>query len=359
MARKLTIAPHLPIEELQRRYRAAEDPVARSHWQILWLLAQGLSTAEVARVTSYGVGWVQGVARRYRDGGPEAVADRRHGNPGAAPLAGYGAAGSVAGGLGRAGTGWWAVDGAPGGHLDEPGTGPPHQSAKGLGVAAAARLHPATAPATGHAHGPRGPGSLQKGGLADALAAVRQTAPQADIAVWAEDEHRLGLLPVRRRLWAPRGQRPTAHVQRHYEGLSVYGFVRPSTGQSWWCLLPTVTTEAFALALATFARDEGIEAAHRAVLVVDQAGWHLAHEVAIPEGIDLVFLPPASPELQPAERLWPLIDEPVANRAFADLAALETVLVTRCRQLEADRLRLRAHTRFHWWPAEPSPTVRQ
>jgi transposase len=86
MARKLTIAPHLPIEEVQQRYRAAEDPVARSHWQILWLLGQGLPTAEVARVTGYGVRWVQEVARRYRDGGPDAVGDRRHANPGAAPL---------------------------------------------------------------------------------------------------------------------------------------------------------------------------------------------------------------------------------------------------------------------------------
>jgi transposase len=86
MARKLTIAPHLPIEELQRRYRAAEDPVARSHWQMVWLLADGMPTAEVARVTGYGVRWVQEVARRYRDGGPAAVEDRRHGNPGAAPL---------------------------------------------------------------------------------------------------------------------------------------------------------------------------------------------------------------------------------------------------------------------------------
>jgi transposase len=86
MARTLTIAPHLPIEELQRRYRAAEDPVARSHWQMLWLLAQGVPTAEVARVTSYGVRWVQEIARRYRAGGPTAVGDRRHANPGAAPL---------------------------------------------------------------------------------------------------------------------------------------------------------------------------------------------------------------------------------------------------------------------------------
>lgn len=183
--------------------------------------------------------------------------------------------------------------------------------------------------------------------------------PAATVTIWAEDEHRLGLLPVMRRVWAPKGQRPTAHVERHYEWLYVYGFVRPRTGQSWWCLLPRVTSDAFALALATFARDERIAADHRAVLVVDQAGWHIAHELVLPPGIDLVFLPSYSPELQPAERLWPLLDEPIANRAFPDLGTLEDVLVDRCRTLEANPQRLRAHTQFHWWPPEPPPVLRQ
>jgi len=177
----------------------------------------------------------------------------------------------------------------------------------------------------------------------------------ADLALWAQDEHRLGLLPIRRRVWAPKGQRPTARVERHYEWLYVYGFVRPSTGQSWWCLLPRVTTKAFALALATFARDEGIDAEHQALLVVDQAGWHVSPELVLPEGVHLAFLPAYSPELQPAERLWPLLDEPMANRAFTVLDELEAVLVPRCRALEAQRDRLRTLTSYHWWPPEPHP----
>ena len=186
---------------------------------------------------------------------------------------------------------------------------------------------------------------------------MRQAHPAATVTLWAEDEHRLGLLPIRRRVWAPRGQRPVAAVARHYEWLYVYGFVRPSTGQSWWCLLPRVTTAAMALALVTFARDEGIDAEQRAVLVIDQAGWHVSPDLPLPDGLDLVFLPAYSPELQPAEHLWPLVDEPIANRAFPDLDALEAVLVERCRSLEADPARLQAHTRFHWWPAEPQPEI--
>ena len=86
MARALTIPPHLAVAELEARYRRARDPVARSHWQIMWLLADGVPTAEAARVTGYSVNWVREVARRYREDGPTGLGDRRHTNPGAAPL---------------------------------------------------------------------------------------------------------------------------------------------------------------------------------------------------------------------------------------------------------------------------------
>lgn len=158
-----------------------------------------------------------------------------------------------------------------------------------------------------------------------------------------------------RRVWAPRGQRPIASVRPRYQWCYVYACVRPTTGQSWWCLLPTVSAAAMSLALAHFARDEGIDAMHRAVLMWDGAGWHTAGTLVVPEGIDLVPLPPASPELQPVERLWPLVDEAVANRTFSDLAELEDVLVARCRTLRADRRRVTGQTRFHWWPRERRP----
>lgn len=129
--------------------------------------------------------------------------------------------------------------------------------------------------------------------------------------------------------------------------------MRPATGQTWWCLMPTVSTEAMSQALGAFAVDEGIDATHRVALVLDGAGWHTGAGLHLPDGIDLIRLPPVSPELQPAERLWSLIDEPVVNRHFATLDELEAVLVQRCRTLRADPVTIKAHTHFHWWPDEP------
>jgi len=51
MPKRITIAPHLSQEELESRYRHAKDPVERSHYQIIWLLACGRPTEEVAAIT--------------------------------------------------------------------------------------------------------------------------------------------------------------------------------------------------------------------------------------------------------------------------------------------------------------------
>ncbi len=52
------------------------------------------------------------------------------------------------------------------------------------------------------------------------------------------------------------------------------------------------------------------------MLVEDNAGWHSSKKVEVPAGITIEFLPPYSPELQPAERLWHLVDEPLVNQNF-------------------------------------------
>lgn len=48
MGRHIHLQPHLPVVELERRYRAAKEPHERSWWQILWLLAQGWTATELA-----------------------------------------------------------------------------------------------------------------------------------------------------------------------------------------------------------------------------------------------------------------------------------------------------------------------
>ncbi len=168
--------------------------------------------------------------------------------------------------------------------------------------------------------------------------------------LWAEDERRVGLKLVLRRVWAPRGRRPVARGRRRYGWAYVYGFVRPKTGKVFWLVMPTVNAEAFSLALSRFAEWAGAGKGKRVLLVLDRAGWHVAKDLRIPEGLELEFLPPRSPELMPAERLWPLLNERVANRPFEDLGELEGALVERCLALPERPDLLKGHTRYRWWP---------
>ncbi len=171
----------------------------------------------------------------------------------------------------------------------------------------------------------------------------------ARIEHWAMDEHRLGLLPVLRRVWAPRGQPVTALVEPRYEWLYVYGFVQPASGETWWLLLPTVNLAWFGLALAEFAAARSLSCRRRVLLALDGAGWHRSARLERPEGLDLQLLPSHSPELQPAERLWPLVDEAVANRVFTDLDHLQATLAARCLAISGQPELVRGLCYYHWW----------
>lgn len=86
MPKHIHVTSHLAIEELEHRYRQAHDPVERTHYQIIWLLAQGKLTRDVMAATGYSRIWIQALARRYNREGPAGLGDRRHHNPGQ-PLA--------------------------------------------------------------------------------------------------------------------------------------------------------------------------------------------------------------------------------------------------------------------------------
>ena len=84
-----------------------------------------------------------------------------------------------------------------------------------------------------------------------------------------------------------------------------------------------------------------------------KAGAWMAGEpgLTVPEGIRLVYLPPYTPELQPAETLWTLVDEPIVNKHITDLVELEKIVAKQCVDLANAPERIRSQTQFHWRPA--------
>lgn len=86
MPKLLILKPHLTVEELKERYRKSCDPVERSHYQIIWLLASGQTVAEVSSITSYSPKWIYKLATRYNQSGDKGLGDRRKQNQGQKPL---------------------------------------------------------------------------------------------------------------------------------------------------------------------------------------------------------------------------------------------------------------------------------
>ena len=100
-------------------------------------------------------------------------------------------------------------------------------------------------------------------------------------------------------------------------------------------------------------------------MIEDNAGWHRSKKVVVPEGIEIEFLPPYSPELQPAERLWKLVDEPlvnqyferegcwgfpsISNHAVETINEIEDILVKRCCVVSEMKDEVRKLTNYHWF----------
>ena len=177
---------------------------------------------------------------------------------------------------------------------------------------------------------------------------LRAAHPGKVVEVWAEDEARLGLQPITRRVWWLKGCRPRSCGRAKYEWLYVYGFARPATGASFTVVRPRVKAERMGEALAAFAAHADPGGGKVLVVVVDNAGWHRARCLAVPPNVRLHFLPPCTPELQPVEPCWALVREAVANETYARLADLRRVVRRRCRRLAGDPVTVKGAVGFHW-----------
>jgi transposase len=165
------------------------------------------------------------------------------------------------------------------------------------------------------------------------------------VQVWFQDEARIGQQGTLTTLWAEKGSRPTAVKQTEYEWCYLFAAVNPLTGASTALVTPTVNTELMNKHLEFIAREAGPDS--HVVLVLDQAGWHVAKALEVPRNITLLYLPPYSPELNPAERVWGYMrSHYLSNRIYRDYDELfkETSLAWN----RLDEARLQSITDTQW-----------
>ena len=86
MGSKVYLIEHLTADELYHRYREEQDPIKRTHLQILWLLTRGRPAKVAAEMTGYSQRWISVLVGRYNEAGVDGLGDLRRFNPGSRPL---------------------------------------------------------------------------------------------------------------------------------------------------------------------------------------------------------------------------------------------------------------------------------
>ena len=161
-----------------------------------------------------------------------------------------------------------------------------------------------------------------------------------------QDEARFGRMNIPRRCWAPQGIRPSVGMQRVRESLYVYAAVSPSDGRLVSLVLPETDSELMSLFLGEVAQRFPNEFI---LMFMDQAGWHRSKSLVIPENMKLRWLPPYSPECNPAEHLWEEIREKwFGNVVFASLGDVQGLLAEALFTLEHDHTLIQSLTGFEW-----------
>jgi transposase len=161
-----------------------------------------------------------------------------------------------------------------------------------------------------------------------------------------QDEARFGRISSPKACWAPLPLRPSVARQIVREYIYIFGAVSPHDGQHDSLVLPWANTEAMSLFLEELSRrypDEYI------LMFMDQAGWHKGKSLRIPSNIELAFLPPYSPELNPQEQIWDELREKYfGNKLFTSLQAVIDAAVQGLQHLESSPLTVTRLTKRTW-----------
>ena len=173
------------------------------------------------------------------------------------------------------------------------------------------------------------------------IAAIAEPHPGDVIRVWHQDEARFGQQGTLTRVWARRGSRPRRRRQNGRESLYVLTATCAASGAAFGLVMPELTTAVVNQFLQEFSRQ--LAPGARAVLLWDNAPYHVSGDLVVPANVSLIGLLPYSPELNPVENLWHYLRaHHWSNRVYADYDALLEAATEAWRQVCLDPEKIRS-----------------
>lgn len=123
-----------------------------------------------------------------------------------------------------------------------------------------------------------------------------------------------------KRVLVSKGVQPIGKYRHSYQWLWLWGCFSPITGHSFYWETPLVANDIFEAFLKEFSKQKPKELK---IIITDNAGFHAAQHIDIPENIELIRIPPYSPELNPAEKIWQWMKDRIAMKFFTDIDNLQ------------------------------------
>lgn len=116
-----------------------------------------------------------------------------------------------------------------------------------------------------------------------------------------QDEAGFGRINKPKYCWCRKGLRPSVPCHHIREYRYAYGAVEPKTGEFFSLILPYCNTECMNIFLDKLSKEYPKD---YILLIADGASWHRSKGLEIPPNIEIIPLPPYTPEMNPIEQIW-------------------------------------------------------
>lgn len=137
--------------------------------------------------------------------------------------------------------------------------------------------------------------------------------------------------------WFEKGSRTEIKTKLGFKNFYVYSGINVRTGEDTSLIAPYTNTECMNTYLKELSKDLADKEAY---VILDQAGWHRSADLKVPSNIELIYLPPYSPELNPVERFWQYLkNKTIKNVIFDTLEELEKCICMFFRQVTLEETR--------------------
>lgn len=152
----------------------------------------------------------------------------------------------------------------------------------------------------------------------------------ATVNLYFQDESRFGQFTRNGKALTAKGVKPICPFQQVFKNLYLFGAFSPINGDKFLLEMPNCNSINFQLFLKEFSLQNPTEFK---IIVLDNGAFHKAKTLIIPDNIGLIFLPPYSPELNPAEKIWAILKRKFTNKLCKSLEEVSLFITESTMQL--------------------------